>query len=148
MVETKKRQEWMSVIAKADPQYLASLWEKSDQDQSYKIIRKPETGLVMVRGRMGGHGAKFNAGEATVTRCSVESQAGFTGHSYILGRSHHHARIAAEIDAELQDMEAQTIIMRDVITPLKQAHQAALKSEQEKVAATKVDFFTMVRGED
>ena len=37
----------------------------------YVALRAPETGLVMVRGRIGGTGAPFNVGEMTVTRCSV-----------------------------------------------------------------------------
>ena len=37
----------------------------------HDVLRAPETGLVMLRGRMGATGGAFNLGEATVTRCAV-----------------------------------------------------------------------------
>ena len=67
------------------------------------MIRPPETGLVMLRGRMGGTGGAFNLGEATVTRCAVRTAKGHEGHAYVMGRNHGHAKIAAVCDALLQD---------------------------------------------
>lgn len=147
-LNNEQRKDWMSVLAKADVGSLENLWPEESRSGAYKALRAPEIGLVMVRGRMGGHGAPFNVGEATVTRCSVENASGCTGHAYVLGRSHRHARIAAEIDADLQDETLHGGIMARVIEPLRQAHEAAALAEQRKAAATKVDFFTMVRGED
>lgn len=40
-------------------------------DVKFTELRPAETGLVMLRGRIGGDGAPFNAGEATVTRAAV-----------------------------------------------------------------------------
>ena len=102
----------------------------------------------MVRGRMGGSGAPFNTGEATVTRCSVENSDGNIGHGYVLGRDHIHAKIAAEIDAALQDHSAKTELLKTVIEPLQKIRDENLKESRMKTAATKVDFFTVVRGED
>ena len=38
----------------------------------YRIVRGPETGLVMARGRVGNVGDVFNVGEVLVTRCVVQ----------------------------------------------------------------------------
>ena len=67
------------------------------------MIRPPETGLVMLRGRIGGTGSAFNLGEATVTRCAVRTVRGHEGHAYVMGRNHGHAKLAAVCDALLQD---------------------------------------------
>ena len=40
----------------------------------YRVLRGPEAGLVMVRGRTGGGGAPFNLGEMTATRCTVRTE--------------------------------------------------------------------------
>jgi len=145
---TVKRQAWMSILAKSNSGILQELWSNSGLERSFQVLRKPETGLVMVRGRMGGTGAPFNTGEATVTRCSVRSETGKVGHSYILGRDHTHAQVAAEIDAVLQDESTRPHILKAIITPLQQIAQEKRDINKRKTAATKVDFFTVVRGED
>ncbi|MEM9331562.1 MAG: phosphonate C-P lyase system protein PhnG [Pseudomonadota bacterium] len=142
------RQRWISILAKADSNKLLDLWSKKPETDAFQVLRKPETGLVMVRGRMGGTGAPFNAGEATVTRCSVRSTAGHVGHSYVMGRNHDHAMIAAKIDAQLQDETRFETVMSEIVEPLAEYQSEAKQINREKVAATKVDFFTMVRGED
>ncbi len=86
--------------------------------------------------------------KATVTRCCVRSDSGKTGHAYILGRDHKHARLAAEVDAALQQDENREGLMNSIIMPLAERHEAKLDLHRKKVAATKVDFFTLVRGED
>ncbi len=143
-----QRQAWMAVLSKAACEELAMLWGTVSDKPSYELLRKPETGLVMVRGRMGGTGKQFNTGEATVTRCCVRSDSGKTGHAYILGRDHKHARLAAEVDAALQQDENREGLMNSIIMPLAEQHEAKLNLHRKKVAATKVDFFTLVRGED
>jgi len=145
---TAKRQAWMAVLAKSNSGILRGLWKNSGLNHSFEILRKPETGLVMVRGRMGGTGAAFNTGEATVTRCSVKSEKGNVGHAYILGRDHEHAQVAAEIDAVLQDENSRSDILDAIITPLRQIAEERRNTHKRKTAATKVDFFTVVRGED
>src|SRR5436305_14578982 len=67
----------------------------------HEELREPETGLVMVRGRIGGDGAPFNVGEATVTRASVRLANGHAGFSYVLGRDQSKARLGAVLDAAL-----------------------------------------------
>lgn len=143
-----ERQNWMSVLAKADLPSLEKLWIGIQSNYQSYVLRKPETGLVMVRGRMGGSGAAFNTGEATVTRCSVKNERGDIGHGYVLGRSHRHAQLAAEIDVALQDEAHQATLVKEVISPLNALYQNKRALERKKTATTKVDFFTVVRGED
>ncbi|MBL1241203.1 MAG: phosphonate C-P lyase system protein PhnG [OCS116 cluster bacterium] len=142
------RQDWMAVLAKANWTDLALLWDDFGDKPNYKTLRKPETGLIMLRARTGATGAKFNMGEATVTRASVISDHNHQGHAYILGRNTLHAEVAAEVDAALQDDACQQQILTRIIAPLKAAALDKKQKIQQKTAATKVDFFTLVRGED
>lgn len=143
-----ERESWMSILAKAHFLTLEKLWSSVQSNYSSKILRKPETGLLMVRGRIGGSGAPFNTGEATITRCSVTNEDGHIGHAYILGRNHEHAKIAAEIDAALQNISSQPELFEKIIEPLKRSSEKQRRKKRAKAAATKVDFFTVVRGED
>src|SRR5258708_26940621 len=58
-------------------------------------LREAENGLVMVRGRIGGDGAPFNLGEATVSRAAVRLATGEVGFGYTLGRDREKARMIA-----------------------------------------------------
>ena len=60
-----------------------------------EFLRRPETGLVMLRGRAGGTGQAFNLGEASVTRCSVRLSDGQVGTGYVLGRDQRKAELVA-----------------------------------------------------
>ena len=136
-----ERQQWMAVLARADAGALAAA--SAGRLPVYKLIRGPEAGLVMLRGRAGGSGAAFNLGETTVVRCTVESAAGHLGHATCLGRDLRQAELAAAIDAGLQD-EAQLAALQDaVIAPLAAAQDAARALEARRAAATEVQFFTM-----
>ena len=102
----------------------------------------------MLRGRMGATGAAFNLGEATVTRCAVRLGDGCEGHAYVMGRNGAHARLAAICDALLQHPENRNAVTEKVITPLEAKLRDRHVEASTKAAATKVDFFTMVRGDD
>lgn len=117
-------------------------------DTPHDVLRAPETGLVMLRGRMGATGAAFNLGEATVTRCAVRLPNGTEGHSYVMGRNAAHARLAAICDALLQADETHAEVSEKVLSPLDAKLRASQVAASTKAAATKVDFFTMVRGDD
>ncbi len=145
--EWNDRKTWMSVLAKAPVEALALAWDEADLGPNYRWLRRPETGAVMVRGRMGGTGLPFNLGEMTVTRCALElADGGAVGHGYVQGRDKGHAERAALCDALMQT-DARGAVVETILTPL--AAQAAVAKGQraERAAATKVDFFTMVRGE-
>jgi alpha-D-ribose 1-methylphosphonate 5-triphosphate synthase subunit PhnG len=141
------RAEWMRVLSLSAWSDLESC-AREVAATPHDLLRAPETGLVMLRGRMGATGAAFNLGEATVTRCAVRLADGTEGHSYVMGRNGAHARLAAVCDALLQGRDTSSAVAEKVIAPLEAKLQAAQVEASTKAAATKVDFFTMVRGED
>jgi alpha-D-ribose 1-methylphosphonate 5-triphosphate synthase subunit PhnG len=144
--ETKARQAWLSVLARSD----RSAIERLVTGQSLpdvEALRPPEIGLVMVRGRAGGDGQRFNLGEMPVARCSVRSEGGYVGHGYVQGRDKAHAELAARLDAALQDPGRRAALTASVIKPLEAALVEKRRAIEAKAAATKVDFFTMARGE-
>ena len=136
------RQHWMAILARASVQELAEKVAELPALPEAEMLRAPETGLVMVRGRAGGDGEAFNLGEMTVTRCALRLGA-HVGHAYIAGRDHAKARLAALLDAALQDSALHQACMHAVIEPLAAAQQEARAAEARKAAATRVDFFTM-----
>lgn len=138
----------MGVLARAELEALESAYAALSPMPHHAMLRGPETGLVMVQARANGTGQKFNAGEMTVTRCSVRLPAGTVGHAYVAGRSRRHAELAAIFDALLQDPDRTEDIVRTVIAPLREARDVKRATAWRKTAATKVDFFTMVRGEE
>ena len=142
---TAARKAWMGLLARSAPARLRSLM--SEPAPSHHLLRQPEVGAVMVRGRTGGTGAPFNLGEMTVTRCSVVLATGEVGHAHVQGRDREHARLAALVDAMMQT-EAATKLRADVLDVLEAEEAAARLARAMKAAATKVEFFTMVRGED
>jgi alpha-D-ribose 1-methylphosphonate 5-triphosphate synthase subunit PhnG len=144
---TGARQQLMATLAASSPEALAERFESLPQ-QTYELVRQPETGLVMVRGRMGGTGSPFNLGEVTVTRCVVRLESGETGSGYSLGRNKQKALQSALIDALWQQPEMKARIEAEVIAPLSEAQQAARETVREETEATKVNFFTMVRGDN
>jgi alpha-D-ribose 1-methylphosphonate 5-triphosphate synthase subunit PhnG len=138
------RKGWMSILAKAPPARLAALMPDRP---AHEVLRAPETGAVMVQGRIGATGAAFNLGEMTVTRCSVRLACGTVGHAWVQGRDKGHARRAALADALMQTGAATEVTDR-ILTPLRAEAAAARTARAAKAAGTKVEFFTMVRGED
>jgi alpha-D-ribose 1-methylphosphonate 5-triphosphate synthase subunit PhnG len=138
------RKTWMAALAKASPARIAALFPELPP---HKVLRQPEIGAVMVRGRVGGTGAAFNLGEMTVTRASVQLATGEVGHAWVQGRDKLHALRAAAIDALMQTDQAAEVT-DVVLEPLEAEAKAARAARGAKAAATKVDFFTMVRGED
>lgn len=114
---------------------------------AYEDLREAENGLVMVRGRIGGDGAPFNLGEATVSRAAVRLASGEVGFGYTLGRDREKARMIALCDALVQSDEFADGIETRVIAPLRTAMLARRSARAAEAAATRVDFYTMVRGE-
>ncbi|HEY9571535.1 MAG TPA: phosphonate C-P lyase system protein PhnG [Pusillimonas sp.] len=138
------RQRWMRVLARAGKQLQAH--SQALREPEHRYIRPAEAGMVMVRGRVGGSGAPFNLGEMTVTRCVVQLADGSTGHSYVAGRSKPHAELAALADALLQGPQGSRWMA--LVDALEQEQDADRAARAAQSAATKVDFTTLVRGED
>lgn len=144
MIDPTVRQGWMATLAKAAPARLAELMPNLPP---HAVLRPPEIGTVMVRGRIGGTGAPFNLGEMTVTRASVRLNCGAVGHAHVQGRDKAHALRAALADAMMQT-DAAARITTEVLAPLQAEAADTSTSRARKAAATRVEFFTMVRGED
>lgn len=116
---------------------------------AYAELRAPQTGLVMLRGRIGGNGPAFNVGEATVTRAAVQLQSGTIGFSYLLGRSDRRARLAALVDAMGQESAShRESLEASLVVPVAGRRAKERADRHAEAAATKVEFFTLVRGED
>jgi alpha-D-ribose 1-methylphosphonate 5-triphosphate synthase subunit PhnG len=113
----------------------------------HENLREPESGLVMMRGRIGGDGAPFNLGEATVSRAAVRLATGEVGFGYTLGRDGAKARMIALCDAMLQSDQFAETIETQVLAPLRAAMIAERNRKAAETAATRVDFYTLVRGE-
>ncbi|KAJ55682.1 phosphonate metabolism protein PhnG [Actibacterium mucosum KCTC 23349] len=148
MIKIDTRQEWMSLLAKSPKGVLSTLVDALGAAPSFSWLRAPEIGGVMVRGRAGGTGAAFNMGEMTITRCTLKlEESGVVGHAYVQGRDKDHARNVALVDALLQTERAADI-RASVLTPLAADMTTRRNTRAAKAAATKVDFFTLARGED
>ncbi len=102
----------------------------------------------MLRGRAGGDGAPFNLGEATVTRAIVELPGGERGYSHVLGRDAERARLVAIFDALWQKPQQRRMVETCVLEPIIARLEAGRARRSAEIAATRVDFFTLKRGED
>jgi alpha-D-ribose 1-methylphosphonate 5-triphosphate synthase subunit PhnG len=113
----------------------------------HEELREPENGLVMLRGRIGGDGAPFNLGEATVSRAAVRLSTGEVGFGYTLGRDRRKAKLIALCDAMAQSDEFADAVETEVVAPLRAVMIAKRGRKAAETAATRVDFYTLVRGE-
>ncbi|WP_130835388.1 phosphonate C-P lyase system protein PhnG [[Erwinia] mediterraneensis] len=148
MEQLTARQHWLSVLAHSDADTLKARWQALNLNPSFRLIRPAETGLTRLQGRMGATGQRFVLGDATLTRAVVALEDGTLGYSYVLGRNRPHAERCALIDALLQQAETRLLLQEQIIAPL-----AALRAEQRQlrareIAGSKVDFFTLVRGDN
>ena len=144
MIEDRKN--WLSILAKAKTKDLNECWRKVKNLPNYKLLRAPEIGGAMVQGRLGATGDSFNLGEMTVTRCSVQLETGEIGHGYIQGREKEAAEKVAVLDAIMQGTRRHEVESL-VIAPLTKLYHQGKEANLKKAAATKVEFFTMARGE-
>ena len=141
-----RRRAAMAVLAHSDAAEIASRLEAMAVPV-YENLREPENGLVMVRGRIGGDGAPFNLGEATVSRAAVRLSTGEVGFGYTLGRDRQKARMIALCDALVQSDEFADAVESQVIAPLRTRMISERNRTAAETAATRVDFYTLVRGE-
>jgi alpha-D-ribose 1-methylphosphonate 5-triphosphate synthase subunit PhnG len=146
------RQAWLAALAHAPRKALAALAPPALQNHRFEWLRAPETGLSMLRARIGNTGDRFNMGEATVTRCAARfipdnasAKSITVGVGYVLGRDEERAEWVAKLDALLQQADLHDELMASVIEPLKAARAAQLEHERAQTAASRVNFFTLQR---
>lgn len=142
------RQRAAALLARATSDELNAAWDKLSDKPEVRPVRGPETGLVMVRGRIGGGGDPFNLGEATVTRATILLGSGTAGHAHALGTDKTKVRMAAIFDALWQEGPTQVFVETEILGPIEARIAEEDRRKAEETAATRVDFFTMVRGED
>ncbi|MEL7281153.1 MAG: phosphonate C-P lyase system protein PhnG [Pseudomonadota bacterium] len=147
-IATEDQQRVMGILAHANADDLAQRFAGLADLPRWQFIRRPETGLVMVRGRIAAEGAPFNFGEATVTRAVVALDSGETGFAYALGRDHEKAERSAIVHALWKRHDFRDAVETNVLAPLQQQLDEADDKTRGEVAATKVDFFTLMRGDD
>jgi alpha-D-ribose 1-methylphosphonate 5-triphosphate synthase subunit PhnG len=145
---TVARRRAMGLLARALTSELEGPLSQAWADQGAKDLKPAETGLVMLRARAGGDGAPFNLGEATVTRAVIELPSGERGYAHILGRDAQRARLAAIFDALWQQRRQREAVEERVLAPIAARLEAARAKASAEIAATRVDFFTLKRGED
>ncbi|MGC6388072.1 phosphonate C-P lyase system protein PhnG [Ewingella sp. S1.OA.A_B6] len=143
----KNRQRWMSILAHSRPDELLAHWQPLNLSPQFERLRAAETGLTQLQGRMGGTGKRFVMGDMTVTRAVVQLDSGVYGYSYVTGRNKPHAELCAVIDALLQVHGMDELLHKTIIAPLAATQQARRERRAREVAASRVDFFTLVRGE-
>jgi alpha-D-ribose 1-methylphosphonate 5-triphosphate synthase subunit PhnG len=146
------RRQWLAALAKARVEELETAWGELADKPNYRLLRPAEAGLVMVRGRIGGTGQPFNVGEMTMTRAAIQlidatGQARCTGFGHVAGRSVRHAELVALFDALLQDPRRHDALATTLVAPLVARQHAAKSANAAKAMTSKVDFYTMVRGE-
>jgi alpha-D-ribose 1-methylphosphonate 5-triphosphate synthase subunit PhnG len=141
-----RRQAAMAVLAHSDAAEIASRLGAVALPV-YENLREPENGLVMVRGRIGGDGGPFNLGEATVSRAAVRLASGEVGFGYTLGRDRRKAQMIAICDALIQTVDHADAVEAQVLAPLRAAMISERNRTAAETAATRVDFYTLVRGE-
>ncbi|MDA8350334.1 MAG: phosphonate C-P lyase system protein PhnG [Pseudomonadota bacterium] len=143
------RQAWMRLLSRA-PLDMLEIHVASLAGTHPRWLRRPESGLVMIQGRIGGNGERFNLGEVTVTRCALRPDPArvaceHVGIAYVLGRSARHAELAATADALLQDPLNRSRLPADLLTRITEWLTDQHAVQQEKARATRVEFFTVAR---
>ncbi len=143
-----QRQQWIALLARAPEDLLESALAV-DAALTPQWLRRPETGLMMVQGRIGGTGERFNVGEITVTRCALrlahDVGSSAVGVSYVLGRNHRQARLAALADALLQDPTRHEALQLSLLEPVRQYLEKIQWQRHQRAQTTKVDFLTVAR---
>ncbi len=147
-IQKPERKRVVDLLARAELDDLTRVWDDVAPQPEMQMLRGPEIGLVMVRGRIGGGGAPFNLGEATVSRATVRLGNGVVGHGHVLGANLKRAKLAAVFDALWQDPAHRPLVEAQLLQPVAARIVEEKQKKSEEVAATRVDFFTMVRGED
>ncbi|MFZ2295494.1 MAG: phosphonate C-P lyase system protein PhnG [Polaromonas sp.] len=143
------RADWMALLSRAPLDLLESALAPHLLTTP-RWLRAPQTGLMMVQGRAGATGERFNLGEVTVTRCALrlygaELDVAVVGVAYVLGRSHRQVRLAAVADALLQDPAQHAALESNLLGPVRQHLALQHAQRQARAQSTKVEFFTVAR---
>ena len=148
MKQQTARQHWLSVLAHSSAAELDAHWQPLNLKPEFTLIRPAEIGLTRLQARMGATGKRFVVGDATVTRAVVRLNDGTLGYSYLLGRDKAHAERCALMDALLQQADTAELLQEKMIIPLAASREEQRQLRAREIASSKVDFFTLVRGDN
>lgn len=147
-IDQQRRRRWMGLFARAPLPLLERMWNGLGDKPAYDYLRRPEAGLAMVRGRVCGSGGPFNLGEITLSRCVVRLEDGTVGYGYTSDRNPRHAELAALFDALLQQPGRRNRLESVLVTPVARELNERRRHRAARAGATRVEFFTLVRGDD
>jgi len=146
--DDRRRAAWMRVLALAGADELDRAFAGLGELPARRWLRVPQTGLAMVRARAGGTGAQFNLGEVTLTRCAVVVDERAVGVAYVRGGDSRQAEQAAMADALMQMPQWQEAVRSRLIEPLARSRRARLAQAAAQAESSRVEFFTLARGDD
>ncbi|NTE66138.1 phosphonate C-P lyase system protein PhnG [Agrobacterium tumefaciens] len=140
------REAWMATFAKAPLSEIERHWATISPPR-FEWVRRPELGMIMLRGRIAKGDAPFNVGEATIARCTVQIESGEIGVAYVLGRSKRHAALAALLDALMQrETRNGTTTVRSIVDALNERIREEATRVKNETYSSKVDFFMYGQG--
>jgi alpha-D-ribose 1-methylphosphonate 5-triphosphate synthase subunit PhnG len=142
-VPLQNRKTWLAVLARATFSEISERLADAPALPDFTLLRAPEIGMAMLRGRIGGNGSAFNLGEMTIARCSIRDCANRVGHGYAKGRDMAQVTLIARLDAVLQDEALLPAYDSAVIAKLAASQAAAIAATDAQAAATEVKFFTL-----
>jgi alpha-D-ribose 1-methylphosphonate 5-triphosphate synthase subunit PhnG len=142
----EQRKEWITLLGSADPDWLEQQKTALGLNPTPDFMVRPETGMIMMQARQDGAGPRFNLGEVTVSRCILKLD-GVMGYAMVMGADLRHAELAALFDAMLQMPEPGHKLWADIIPALRQRQKESRDKAARDARSSKVEFFTMKRGE-
>lgn len=142
----EQRKEWIGLLGSADPQWLEQQKKRLGVDPTPDFMVRPETGMIMMQARQDGAGPRFNLGEVTVSRCILKLD-GVMGYAMVMGSNLRHAKLAALFDAMLQMPDSGSGLRESLVPELRRLQKERRDKEARDVRSSKVEFFTMKRGE-
>lgn len=141
------RADWLRTLAQAPAAALQAAAAPHLAGHGFEPLREAEEGLVMLRGRIGNTGDRFNLGEATLARCVLRHTGPdgrvWLGVGHVLGRDTAHAQCVAQLDALLQRPDLQAGLLADLVAPLAAQQEEARRQQRAETEATRVRFFTL-----
>ncbi|WP_059287560.1 phosphonate C-P lyase system protein PhnG [Aquitalea magnusonii] len=146
-METTTRQYWLSLLAHSPAPRLAELLQQHlPPAADISWLRRAQTGLVMLQGRSGGSAAA-SIWARSASPAPAAQIAGWLGHGWVRGSDGQHAELIAQADALLQNPQYYPPLQAALLQPLQQELSARREQSARAAAASKVEFFTMVRGD-
>lgn len=146
-ITAAQRAAWLGLLARSEASELAELATPILADYRFEWLRRPQSGLVMARSRIGNTGDRYNLGEVSITRCAVRHHGAtgdwLAGVGYVLGLDAQRAERIAQLDALLQSSALHALIRVNVIEPLRARSEQRRREQHRRTETTRVQFFNL-----